>query len=507
LLISDQVDALGNLVPANRLYALQNSTYSVHALVNDAGAVVEKYSYTPYGEPTVLSPAGIPLAVSAVGNNYLFTGRELDAETGLFHFRARAYSPKLGRFLQRDTQFRDGMNLYEFAGSRATARTDPYGRQSSLPRDEHERLTEAFHVKGVRGVLHLEKIRAAIREHAAEVDAALKVKDGARIRAAYFRYQKVVEQFIARQEVLVALYRTAVDDFKVTFEANIPVPHNLGTDLKSVDIQRWMDMDAEEGIRTDLHEDVKKAIARHQLPTDEEMEAGEETTARYVLELAVEQIPGGDAVLILTGKKEANLGNILVAGLGIIPGGKLVSILGKVFERVKGALQGANRLARAGKKTRDRLQSYRAAKTVAEAEKLEREAKQAEWAARRAQQRAAALRGPPIAQAKRLKPAERLTAERLQRARGIKLYESAAEGADFVDELGRTYDAVGGIGASTHWDEKQFLKSLFEHVAHKTNDFTVVDLVGYAQHQIEAVKKYVGGLPPNLQAKIIRLGF
>jgi RHS repeat-associated protein len=121
---------MGNVVVASRLYALQNSTYSVHALVDDAGAVVERYSYTPYGEVTILSPAGIPLPVSAVGNNYLFTGRELDAETGHFHFRARAYAPKLGRFLQRDPSgFADGMNLYEYLRSRPTWDVDPYGEQ------------------------------------------------------------------------------------------------------------------------------------------------------------------------------------------------------------------------------------------------------------------------------------------------------------------------------------------------------------------------------------------
>jgi RHS repeat-associated protein len=32
----------------------------------------------------------------------MFTGREYDAETGLYYYRARFYAPRLGRFLQRD---------------------------------------------------------------------------------------------------------------------------------------------------------------------------------------------------------------------------------------------------------------------------------------------------------------------------------------------------------------------------------------------------------------------
>jgi RHS repeat-associated protein len=135
LLVNDPVDAFGNVVLANRLYALQNSTYSVHALVNDLGAVVERYDYTPYGEVTVLTSAGTPLAASLVGNVYTFTGRELDAESGLMHFRARAYSPKLGRFLQRDPAgFADGMNLYEYVLSRPSTWVDPFGTEGETTR-------------------------------------------------------------------------------------------------------------------------------------------------------------------------------------------------------------------------------------------------------------------------------------------------------------------------------------------------------------------------------------
>ncbi|MBV8806657.1 MAG: hypothetical protein JO042_16485 [Sinobacteraceae bacterium] len=33
---------------------------------------------------------------------FRYTGRRLDAETGLYYHRARDYSPTLGRFLQTD---------------------------------------------------------------------------------------------------------------------------------------------------------------------------------------------------------------------------------------------------------------------------------------------------------------------------------------------------------------------------------------------------------------------
>ena len=60
--------------------------------------------FAPYGKVTVLDANGTPRTVneSAYGNPWTFTGRRLDQETGLMQFRARMYSPDLGRFVSRD---------------------------------------------------------------------------------------------------------------------------------------------------------------------------------------------------------------------------------------------------------------------------------------------------------------------------------------------------------------------------------------------------------------------
>jgi len=77
---------------------------------------------------------------SVIGNEYGFTGRRYDEKTGLYYFRARYYSPELGRFISRDPlTFVDGMNLY--AGYFALwEMTDPYGlcpdRESESPADD-----------------------------------------------------------------------------------------------------------------------------------------------------------------------------------------------------------------------------------------------------------------------------------------------------------------------------------------------------------------------------------
>ena len=97
-------------------YYHQNSLWSVEVITDSRAAVVERYNYDAYGFPTVLNllpanPWGT--AHSAIGNSWMFTGRQFDEETGVYFYRARYYDAVKGRFLQRDPlEYLDGMNLY-----------------------------------------------------------------------------------------------------------------------------------------------------------------------------------------------------------------------------------------------------------------------------------------------------------------------------------------------------------------------------------------------------------
>ncbi len=97
-----------------RFYAHANHLYSVAAITNAAGSVVERYRYDTYGNRTTLAPDGITTrAVSSYNQQVGFTGRYLDKETGLWYFRARYFSGTLGRFIGRDPLgYVDGMGLY-----------------------------------------------------------------------------------------------------------------------------------------------------------------------------------------------------------------------------------------------------------------------------------------------------------------------------------------------------------------------------------------------------------
>lgn len=73
-------------------------------------------------------------------SGYAYTGREWDAETGLYYYRARYYDPKVARFISEDPiGFAGGMNFYAYASSNPIRYTDPLGLYN---KDVHYELTE-----------------------------------------------------------------------------------------------------------------------------------------------------------------------------------------------------------------------------------------------------------------------------------------------------------------------------------------------------------------------------
>jgi RHS repeat-associated protein len=125
-------------------YYHQNALSSVEAVTNSSGNPVERYDYCgagtlqcgdPYGAVSITDGSFNPIPAnswgtphSAIGSPWMFTGRELDEETGLYYYRARYYDTFKGRFLQRDpSEYIEGMNLYEYAKDNPLKYVDPTG--------------------------------------------------------------------------------------------------------------------------------------------------------------------------------------------------------------------------------------------------------------------------------------------------------------------------------------------------------------------------------------------
>jgi RHS repeat-associated protein len=114
-------------------YYLRDHTYSIHALANEEGEIVENYAYTAFGQTTIYEgdTQETILEHSNYNNPFGFTGREYDSNTRLYHYRNRTYHPSLARFLQRDPKgYVDGLNLYAYVRNNPLRYVDPMGTTS-----------------------------------------------------------------------------------------------------------------------------------------------------------------------------------------------------------------------------------------------------------------------------------------------------------------------------------------------------------------------------------------
>jgi RHS repeat-associated protein len=110
-----------------RLYAIQDANWNVVALADMTGEIVERYSYSAYGEASVLTGNCSPVSESSYEWHHLFTSRQFESETALGHYRARYYRADCGRFLGRDALDAS----YNYTEGRPTDMVDPLGLWSS----------------------------------------------------------------------------------------------------------------------------------------------------------------------------------------------------------------------------------------------------------------------------------------------------------------------------------------------------------------------------------------
>lgn len=92
---------------------------SITHVTDEEGSVLNRYEYDAFGDCTYKE--------ETVANRFGFAGEQFDPVAGMYYLRARFYNPVIGRFIQEDTYYGDGLNLYAYCHNNPVGYVDPSG--------------------------------------------------------------------------------------------------------------------------------------------------------------------------------------------------------------------------------------------------------------------------------------------------------------------------------------------------------------------------------------------